>query len=301
IDLGDYITKTDIGYLPSKNMIDKSQITNARYEEDGSTTVSNSYLSTPQLAVTAGEVYTLSGHGPLNPVPSRVLFFDGRRTFMSSLAHEGTDDFTFTVPAGAATVGVNIVLEASIGLNPTDNIYSNAVQLEVGSKATSYEPYAPQVVAILDTPIRNAEKELYTKSEVNDLLPSYTTTLVPGKNLANPARINNGFVSSTEDNGIIDNPDWRVILIPVDEGETYTISGWNTARTEIAFYSGVIPDPGINPGTTNLISSGNASSQGLSKSGGMMTFTAPAGCTFFAITIRNNTEADSVYAQLQVE
>src|SRR5690606_33302921 len=301
IDLSGYISKTDIGYVPGKNMIDKEQIVAARYEEDGSTTVTNSYLSTPKLAVTAGEVYTLSGHGPLNPVRSRVFFFDGSGTFLSSLAHEGTDDFTFTVPAGAATVGVNIVLEASIGLNPTDNIYSNAVQLEAGSQATSYEPYSPQAVAILGAPIRNAEKDIYSKTEVDNLLPEYTFDDVVGKNIANPARIINGLVSSAEDNGIISNPDWRVILISVDEGETYTISGWDTARTEIAFYSGDITDPGINPETTNLISSGNAPSQGLVKSAGKMTFVAPATCTFFAITIRNNVEADTVYANLQVE
>lgn len=104
------------------------------------------------------------------------------------------------------------------------------------------------------------------------------------KNLANPANIQNAYVNSTY--GISSNAAWRLISCAVSANTIYTISGWNSIQTEIRYENAA---------------GGLISGAKLTKTGGVVTITTPANCVKIYFTIRNGSEADTVYSQLQIE
>jgi hypothetical protein len=176
----------------------------------------------------------------------------------------------------------------------------DVLMVNYGDTALPYESFNKQVSEIGGRTIIASLSDVYTKEEVNELIPS--TVLTPtGKNMADPARVFVGLVSSSANAGITTNAGWNVIIIPCSANTQYTVSGWGTTRTEMAFYSGPVPAPGVSPGTTNLIQSGGASSMGVTKSGGVATFTTPANCTFMAFTLKSSTENTTVFDSFQAE
>lgn len=127
-------------------------------------------------------------------------------------------------------------------------------------------------------------------------------------NLFNPAnKYDNILVSTGANVGITgQSAGWNIAVVEVSPTKTYTVSGWNSARNEIAFFSNNLPSPfptiPPSPYATGLISSGSSATVlGITKSGGKMTFTPPANTKWMVFNIANASEADSVFASFQIE
>lgn len=126
------------------------------------------------------------------------------------------------------------------------------------------------------------------------------------KNLFNPINIMpNSYVKTSGTPGINyqTTPGWAVAYFPLTS-ETLTsisLSGWNTVRTEMIFYSGSIPAVFPHPISANVIAMGSAASFGITKSSGNASFIPPTGTTWFAITVMTTGETAAAYSVLQME
>ena len=177
--------------------------------------------------------------------------------------------------------------------------------------------------------ILNYDGTAWGKVEINIPLPNYSTVLNPnstdkaetGKsvsdyvqpifddfyetkvspNLFNDFR-NGMLVNSNVDLGVSKSANWNTAIAEIEAGKTYTISGWNSTRADIALFSNAIPQDFVNPFITGLIKSGSTGVVfAKTKSNGVFTFTALPNSQYIVITTANATEADSVFANLQIE
>ncbi|GAB3024333.1 hypothetical protein GCM10027051_31190 [Niabella terrae] len=95
---------------------------------------------------------------------------------------------------------------------------------------------------------------------------------------------------------------WNLWIFPVDTIEPMVISGWNSTRNEIAFFSSDLPTVLSTDLNTSVIISGGSGSIGLgNKVAGVLAFTPPSGSKWAAVTVADASEADTVFATLQVE
>ena len=98
--------------------------------------VNNGYGVTFPVSVKPDTTYTISGAASANPYLG-VGFYDKEWNYISALNRDSVTSYTFTTPSNAAY--------ATIVLRSTDTTagttWSN-IQLELGSSATSYEPYS---------------------------------------------------------------------------------------------------------------------------------------------------------------
>lgn len=126
-------------------------------------------------------------------------------------------------------------------------------------------------------------------------------TTVVGKNKANPSKIvNNRLISTTANTGIQVGAGWAIWIVEFGASLDFAVSGWDSARTEIAFYKGAVPSAGAPP-IGQLISSGTALSQGLTKVGSTLIAKTPQETTMIVFNVENATEDPSVHANFQVE
>lgn len=131
--------------------------------------------------------------------------------------------------------------------------------------------------------------------------PTDNQTVI-GKNKANPVRIvNDRLVTVTVNGGVQVSAGWAVWVFPWPQNTPFVIRGWDSVRSEIGFFKGDLPPIGNAGNNSNVISSGPASLQGLSKSGGILKGVSPNLNTYIVCTVENATEDPSVHAFLQIE
>jgi len=127
--------------------------------------------------------------------------------------------------------------------------------------------------------------------------PIYNT--VVSHNLANPKMFFLDFAISPV--GIYTNPGYTILIVPVDFTKKYTVSGWESFRDYIAFYSGNVPETATNL-PSNLIQAGRINDVlGINKNGGKVSFQPLNGATWMAVLVKDPLEAISIYEMLQVE
>lgn len=175
---------------------------------------------------------------------------------------------------------------------------ADAIMVNLGDSAMPFEGFTPATIGV-DGIIPNADKAVYTQQETLGLLPQSNTTSIPGKNKANPTRITSGYVNSVPNTGLASNSNWRIVVIPCLPNRPYTISGWESSRSELAYYSGPVPPVGGKPengAIPELISSGPTT-----KADGSITINTPNSCSYFIFTVRRDSENDNVFDELMVE
>jgi hypothetical protein len=267
----DSLLSKKLDLVPNKNIFNKDNV------------ILNSYIqSNASGAIESSSLYDLSQFISVTPSTQYkasynfrfVAFYTIDKTFISGGAAQTN---TFTTPSNIAFVRVSI-FHTNLDL----------FQLELGSTSTIYENYllSADPTKLLD----------YVKNTV------FKDSYLIG-NLFNTASIVTGaLVSSTLSLGISVSASWKITnAIAVIPNKVYTISGWNTARSEIAFFSGLVPTLTTQAYNTALISSGRAGDLGLVKANGVMTFTTPSNATWITFTIKNDSEADSVFSSLQIK
>jgi len=114
-------TDTNNGYITGKYL---------NYLGNPTTPGSGTWFVTEYTPITGGGTITISGLSGVS-TPS-ICFYDSSKSFISGTAYDGNSQRTITVPANSAYFRV------SVG---PDTAHVNTMQVELGSTATSYEPY----------------------------------------------------------------------------------------------------------------------------------------------------------------
>ena len=117
-----------------KNLINPSECVVPAYIDPDRNIIqsqtANGWLITGYISVKAGLTYTLTGSDVTVPNPAaQICFYDLGKNIVNQIP-AGTTNLSFTVPTGCAFVRLSI--------KQTD---PNLCQLELGSTATTYEPY----------------------------------------------------------------------------------------------------------------------------------------------------------------
>ena len=305
VDLTGYYTKSEVDetfvegpltFVIGSQLFDKTDLIEDTYvRNDGAYQTGQAGYQSYECPIDATQGHVTFSGVVLGGVTKYIAFINaGGGVISGSVSSILTNTKTVSIPEDA----VKMRFTCKNAANAPEVI--DVLMVNYGETALPYEAYDKQITEINGRSIQAPVNNVYTKSEVDALIP--TLELVPtGKNMADPARIFTGLVSSSANAGITTNAGWKVIIIPCAASKQYTASGWNTGRTEMAFYSGAVPAPGVSPGTTGLIQSGGAGSMGITKSAGAATFTTPASCTFVAFTLKASTENDDAYATFQLE
>lgn len=314
-NLANYLDKTsDLTYVRNAagNLFNKLTdiITGSYIGSTGVITASASYAYTAISLADMGANTQIAISGILmktgGDINKYYAFYNGATKLTFGIANT-TTSIVLSIPAGAT------VLYFTVKTVSDPSTYADALMVNYGAAALPFAAYVKYVTAVAGNPIPNAaivpyDKSLtYTKTEVDAKIPS-TATVDTNKNRFNSvSNYANGFlVNSNANAGLTASSNWKIAWrIPVTAGETLTISGWNSSRNEMAFYSGAIPAAGSTPatGTANLVASGNSSTAlGFgTKAAGILTFVVPATATYMIVNIASSSEDPSVFASFQVE
>lgn len=122
---------------PGKNLFDLAAATQNAYwnnQASGQPYPVSGWVASAKIPVTVGTTYTVTKC-------RHCEAFDSTGAPTTALAYHDDSSFgvyTFTVPAGVASVGIDTI-----------TAYENLMQLEVGSSSTSYQPYGTIVQNLL--------------------------------------------------------------------------------------------------------------------------------------------------------
>lgn len=190
-----------------------------------------------------------------------------------------------------------------------NSVYGN-FQIEEGTAVTPYKPFGYNYVLkpefkpvdlatkLEHTSTDKAETGVSVSNFVENVLKPFAEVLY-SKNLADPTRIYPNFAINT--NGIYSISGYTIIIQAVDFTKTYTVSGWNSFRDYIAFYSGDVPETATNL-PPNLIQSGRINAVlGIEKNGNTATFQPLNNSTWMALLVKDTTESEVIYSKLQIE
>ena len=202
-------------YEPKKNLIRPSYITAGKYYSPGSGQVvtSGSWRSVGWVPVVEGVEYTVSGTEAGMSFYTATGPNDTGETYTSV---GGTGGPTFTIPAGHTHLWINLTNDGQAATT-----YDGTVQLEVGDTATAYEPYELGIgLAQINADLQPAIDLAADSSTIPRM------ELVTSKNLIDPDAIDYARRYSTgTQTAATDTLGIAAVLVPVDEGETYSVSG----------------------------------------------------------------------------
>lgn len=118
------------GYGCGKNLFDSSKIVNkARLNQYGELLANTEDVVSDYIKVQSSNTYTVSGFGTLI-FNERHCWYDKDKNYLKASANISSDVCTLTVPSDAEYVRLTIKKD-----------YIESTQIELGSQATSYEPY----------------------------------------------------------------------------------------------------------------------------------------------------------------
>ena len=118
------------GYGCGKNLFDSSKIVNkARLNQYGELLANTEDVVSDYIKVQSSNTYTVSGFGSLI-FNERHCWYDKDKNYLKASANISSDVCTLTVPSDAEYVRLTIKKD-----------YIESTQIELGSQATSYEPY----------------------------------------------------------------------------------------------------------------------------------------------------------------
>lgn len=250
---------------------------------------------TGYIPVIAGQTYTLSWSNAEASSQLSYAFFTVDTDLQGSnytTVNNTTKKYTFTVPSGMNFLVVN--------LKQSDTTIERlSVQIELGSDATTYEPYTSQqkikTSAIPSDVVVSAELDaaLLPKVDVADL-PTLVEPLtekdyeisIVSKNLFNGADLLVGKYLSTVDGTLNNGVGWTCSgFIPVVAGQTYTLSG-TRSRQGISFFAtnSTAITPSLLYDNTNTLP---------------LTVTAPTGANYAVIALESATVKG--YSNIQFE
>ena len=196
----------------SKNMFNPTTDVEAgfKYLDGGSKMFDANYRATVRYPLAAGEPVSASGLGTIKGLPfaRRMHFWDGAGTFIKSVPYPDntapTDYVTEVAPAGTASVSFN--------LPDLPNALPERLQIEVAAAPTAYESGRQLSVGLVaaDLGVRLVERSAKNLYDGRVQQGQYINNLGGVYSPSTPGRAVSSFV-------------------PVQDGQTYTISGLDPA------------------------------------------------------------------------
>lgn len=234
------VERNTLDLVPGKNLIDREAIRRGFYYSPatGAVIPSTSYRCSDFIPVEAGATYTVSG------VAAAIGGFFS--TDADTAAVGGFSTATFTVPAGAQYVVVNIT-----NAGQDDLTYDATAQLERGSVATAYEPYRRVLPA---SDIGGLGEAIEDTGLLDGLVERDAILVADSFNKINPAacdyerRYSIATLNFVTDTGGIAASNYA----PVEEGEWYTISGTALFGTVSTAQGGYFTSAGAPTAVSNI-------------------------------------------------
>lgn len=225
--------KDTLIYESSINMFNSANaVSDYRISGTGQISAVSGAKHTGMIPVTAGEKYTISWSNSVSDIPYYSFFSEKTDVNPISYAVNSptASPLTVTVPANAKFIVVN--LKHSSSASERTNF-----QIELGSTATTYKPWASLGFKLRDNVINNNIMRVSQFSALQDANPKSYEKNVFSKNLFNEAEIQNDKFLSTVNGGISAGAGWKISgFIPVSAGQTYTLNG-TRARQGISFFA----------------------------------------------------------------
>ncbi|MVT11387.1 hypothetical protein [Chitinophaga tropicalis] len=270
-----------------KNKLDSSAFVEGNVNSSGTLDAVlplTGWQRTARVPVVAGTTYTFSAVGFTASSSKYVVFYTASNVYISRVTITTAPPFSFTVPATATNIVINLKEPANAA--PTN------VQLEIGNAATAYEAYIPPVNAA-DTIKTNPLAASYlidspgNRAFITAMLNNNVTTQnVYSKNILDEENIKVGLVSSS--GVILTTAGWlRSDKTPITAGSVYTFSALNYV-----------------PSTAKVLAYYTASDVYITRTSVAtappFTFTPPAGAAYFILNLKEPTDATTP-SQMQVE
>lgn len=132
-------------FEPSKNLINPETIIRGYWDDNGLLKSSANTIRTGLISVLPETNYTISGIGAIG-LNKRILCFNESGTLIGSLDKitANSEPRTYTTPAGASSVGINIASITGITDEEINN-FKSYIMLEEGSQATVYEKFGTKL------------------------------------------------------------------------------------------------------------------------------------------------------------
>lgn len=204
-----FLSFTDLSYSPGKNLYDKTKGT-SNFALQTSTAATVAYPTgeiSDFIPVTPLTNYVISGRLASTGLLKPIAFYDSSKALIGSKL----DIFNgaFTTPLGAAFC--NFTIKADGAQN------SNAVQLELGTVASSYEAYTQFINAVGGLPLVDQS----SRDRLDGMV-----TYAPGRNLFNPANVVTGKAYQYQTGELVTYASGIVSgYIPVIARKNYYLSG----------------------------------------------------------------------------
>lgn len=265
--------------IPSKNLYNPASKIADKYINTSGLVKNITGWGIVLIPVTSGQQVTLSSNAPRRA--GSVFLTDNTLADSSVIAGSYLDavttastSVTLTVPASATYLAINVY--STTVPEPTQ------IQVEVGSVATAYEPFANSGLSIKSSALPTS---LVYNSQIPALVAKSYEQTVSFKNLFNKNTIKDGYYLNNS--GVIAAAaGWGCSdYIPVVAGQYYTLSGVRS-RIGAAFFTS-------NATITPISGSYNGSSAM------PLTLLAPAGATHMIVNLYTSTASN--YSQIQVE
>jgi len=234
------------------------------------------------IPVAPGEKYTISWSNAVSDIPYYSLFTNKTDTVpvAFNLTSPTTSPLTITIPANANFIVVN--LKHSSSASERTNF-----QIELGSTATTYKPWASLGFKLRDNVISNNIMRVSQFSALQDANPKSYEKVTQSVNLFDESKIQNDKFLSTVNGGISAGAGWKISgFIPVVAGQTYTLSG-TRARQGVSFFptNAITTEAALLYDNTSVLP---------------LTVTAPAGANYAVIALESATAKGWTELQFEV-
>lgn len=215
------ITKNGIKTIIVKNLFNKSNIINAYINNISGDLINNSNaMCSFWIKIQPDTAYSISGRELINT----LRFRDENGDILKAIQLNGTPYPTFGAGGGSTATFLSppnaVEIQFSIFLNTVGDL--SLVQLEEGLVPTDIVPFKEEITEVDNIPIKNANKDIYDKQEVDSLLPQISEVVSVGKNkadvsafLKNKYLLNNNGQELNGDGFLLSN------FMSVEEGKTY--------------------------------------------------------------------------------
>ncbi len=231
--------------LISKNLLNNQNVVGGSVNSAGSNSGSNNWINV-EVPVKPNTEYTLSGVQGISTGAFRFVVLRANRTSVQSELSNGTDTQSITTDSDAAFLLINIANILNVGLDPTNSVYANTMQLEEGETATSYVPY---FLGYDSSKLVNLDAEIEANSQVSSLRTFKNDVEYIGKNIFNKETAVQGNIASNGSSAT-GSINWCATdFIAIEPDTSYTIQGGSITTSSVlaiawydasqAFISGV--------------------------------------------------------------
>lgn len=221
--------RAEVFSTSGKNLFDKAQTVRGEYyyPTGGKIASSTNWRRSGFIPVEAGKTYTLSGNIPSN---SLIAWYATSDKNSNAISHSTSK------VAQIAPVGANFAVFNLTNVSQDDTTYDSTAQFELGSVATSYEPFTKKIAKDDVSGIDEIEQSISGKLTSSDVLEFKSHNLIDPSKCDYVRRysiVSKGF--STDTLGIA-----ASAYIPVVAGEWYVVSGeyfGNTATPQGGYFA----------------------------------------------------------------